>query len=169
MSKSFRDWNVDQVWLLPPSINDFVPADHVAHFVRDTVRTALDLGLIYRSYRSERGQPPFHPAMMVALLLYAYSQGLYASRRIAKACEERVDFMAVTGMQKPDFRTIAKFRRRHLPALQLLFVESLRLCREAGLVELGHVALDGTKIKARPSQTWGCYEGALSRRIGRAG
>src|SRR5882762_4086388 len=74
MSKSFRDWNVDQVWLLPPSINDFVPADHVAHFVRDTVRTALDLGLIYRSYRSERGQAPFHPAMMVALLLYAYSQ-----------------------------------------------------------------------------------------------
>jgi transposase len=152
MSKSFREWNVDQVWLLPPSINDFVPADHVAHFVRDTVRTALDLGLIYRSYRSERGQPPFHPAMMVALLLYAYSQGVYASRRIAKGCEERVDFMAVTGMQKPDFRTIAKFRRRHLPALRLLFVESLRLCREAGLVELGHVSLDGTKIKANASK-----------------
>jgi transposase len=152
MSKSFREWNVDQVWLLPPSINDFVPADHVAHFVRDTVRTALDLGLIYRSYQSERGQPPFHPAMMVALLLYAYSQGLYASRRIAKACEERVDFMAVTGMQKPDFRTIAKFRQRHLPALRLLFIGSLRLCREAGLVELGHVALDGTKIKANASK-----------------
>jgi len=152
MSKSFREWNVDQVWLLPPSVNDFVPADHVAHFVRDTVRTALDLGLIYRSYKSDRGQPPFHPAMMVALLLYAYSQGVYASRRIAKACEERVDFMAVTGMQKPDFRTIAKFRRRHLPALRLLFIESLRLCREAGLVELGHVALDGTKIKANASK-----------------
>lgn len=152
MSKSFRAWNVDQVWLLPPSINDFVPADHVAHFVRDTVRTALDLRLIYLSYKSERGQPPFHPAMMVALLLYAYSQGVYASRRIAKACEERVDFMAVTGMQKPDFRTIAKFRQRHLPALRLLFIESLRLCREAGLVELGHVALDGTKLKANASK-----------------
>jgi len=152
MSKSFREWNVDQVWLLPPSVNDFVPADHVAHFVRDTVRTALDLQLIYRSYKSERGQPPFHPAMMVALLLYAYSQGIYASRRIAKACEERIDFMAVTGMQKPDFRTISKFRQRHLPALRLLFVESLRLCREAGLVELGHVALDGTKIKANASK-----------------
>jgi transposase len=152
MSKGFRDWNVDQVWLLPPSVNDFVPADHVAHFVRDTVRTALDLRLIYRSYKGERGQPPFHPAMMVALLLYAYSQGVYASRRIAQGCEERVDFMAVTGMQKPDFRTIAKFRQRHLPALRLLFVESLRLCREAGLVELGHVALDGTKIKANASK-----------------
>ncbi len=152
MSKSFREWDVDQVWLLPPSVNDFVPPDHVAHFVRDTVRTALDLRLIYRSYKSERGQPPFHPAMMVALLLSAYSQGVYASRRIAKGCEERVDFMAVTGMQKPDFRTIAKFRQRHLPALRLLFVESLRLCREAGLVELGHVALDGTKIKANASK-----------------
>lgn len=152
MSKRFRDWNVDQVWLLPPSVNDFVPPDHVAHFVRDTVRTALDLGLIYRSYRSERGQPPFHPAMMVALLLYAYSQGLYASRRIAQACEERVDFMAVTGMQKPDFRTIAKFRQRHLPALRMLFVQVLQLCREVGLVELGHVALDGTKIKANASK-----------------
>jgi len=152
MSKSFRDWDVDQIWLLPPSVNDLVPPDHVAHFVRDTVRTALDLGLIYRSYKSERGQPPFHPAMMVALLLYGYSQGIYASRRIARACEERVDFMAVTGMQKPDFRTIAKFRKRHLPALRLLFVQVLRLCREAGLVELGHVALDGTKIKANASK-----------------
>lgn len=152
MSKNFREWNVDQVWLLPPSINDFVPADHVAHFVRETVREALDLGLIYRSYKSERGQPPFHPAMMVALLLYAYSQGIYASRRIARACEERVDFMAVTGVQKPDFRTISKFRQRHFPALRMLFIQVLRLCREAGLVELGHVSLDGTKIKGNASK-----------------
>lgn len=152
MSKTFRDWNVDQPWLLPPSINDFVPADHVAHFVRETVREGLDLRLIYLSYKGERGQPPFHPAMMVALLLYAYSQGLYASRRIAKGCEERVDFMAATGGQKPDFRTVAKFRKRHLPALRMLFIQVLRLCREAGLVELGHVALDGTKIKANASK-----------------
>jgi transposase len=152
MSKPFREWNIDQPWLLPPSVNDFVPADHVAHLVRETVREALDLSLIYRSYKSDRGQPPFHPAMMVALLLYAYSQGVYASRRIARGCEERIDFMAVTGMQKPDFRTIAKFRQRHLPALRLLFVQVLRLCREAGLVELGHVALDGTKIKANASK-----------------
>lgn len=152
MSKTFRDWKVDQPWLLPPSINDFVPADHVAHFVRETVREGLDLRLIYLSYKGERGQPPFHPAMMVALLLYAYSQGIYASRRIAKACEERIDFMAVTGGEKPDFRTIAKFRTRHLPALRMLFIQVLRLCREAGLVELGHVALDGTKIKANASK-----------------
>jgi transposase len=152
MSKTFREWTVDQPWLLPPSINDFVPADHVAHFVRETVREGLDLKLIYLSYKGERGQPPFHPAMMVALLLYAYSQGIYASRRIAKACEERIDFMAVTGGQKPDFRTVAKFRTRHLPALRMLFIQVLRLCRESGLVELGHVALDGTKIKANASK-----------------
>ena len=152
MKTTFREWNVDQLWLLPPSLNDFVPADHVSHFVRETVRDALDLRLIYQSYKEERGQPPFHPAMMVALLLYAYSQGIYASRRIAKACEERVDFMAVTGVQKPDFRTIAKFRSRHLPALRMLFIQVLRLCREAGLVELGHVAFDGTKIKANASK-----------------
>lgn len=152
MSKTFRDWNVDQPWLLPPSINDFVPADHVAHFVRETVREGLDLKLIYLSYKGERGQPPFHPAMMVAVLLYAYSQGIYASRRIARACEERIDFMAVTGGEKPDFRTIAKFRQRHLPALRMLFIQVLRLCREAGLVELGHVALDGTKVKANASK-----------------
>src|SRR5437588_2411718 len=89
--------------------------------------------------------------MMVALLLYAYSRGVYSSRRIAQACEERVDFMAVTAMNRPDFRTIAAFRRRHLKALGDLFVQVLKLCRAAGLVKLGHVSLDGTKIKANAS------------------
>src|SRR3984893_14464286 len=89
--------------------------------------------------------------MMVALLLYAYSRGVYSSRRIARACEERVDFMAVTAMNQPDFRTIAKFRQRHLKALGDLFVQVLKLCRAAGLVQLGHVALDGTKVRANAS------------------
>jgi IS5 family transposase len=89
--------------------------------------------------------------MMVALLLYAYSRGVYSSRRIAQACEERVDFMAVTAMNRPDFRTIAKFRQRHLTALSDLFVQVLKLCRAAGLVKLGHVALDGTKVQANAS------------------
>jgi hypothetical protein len=89
---------------------------------------------------------------MAALLLYAYSRGLYASRRIAVACDERVDVMAVTGMQRPDFRTISDFRKRHLAALGALFVQVLELCREAGLVKLGHVALDGTRIKANASK-----------------
>src|SRR5260370_9890385 len=86
--------------------------------------------------------------MMATLLLYAYSQGVYSSRRIARGCEERLDFAAVTGMQRPDFRTISEFRKRHLAALSGLFRQVLKLCREAGLVKLGHVALDGTKIKA---------------------
>lgn len=148
MSKTFRPWDVDQVWLLPPSIQDLVPSGHMAHFVRDTVRTGLDLSAIVDAYDEERGYPPYHPGMMAALLLYAYSQGIYASRRIARACEERLDFAAVTGMQHPDFRTISEFRRRHLAALSALFVPVLKLCQAAGLVKLGHVALDGTKIKA---------------------
>jgi transposase len=152
MSKSFRSWDVDQGWLLPPSVHDFVPAGHLAHFVRDTVREALDLSAIMSTYDEDRGQPPYHPAMMVALLLYGYSRGVYASRRLAQACEERVDFMAVTGLNKPDFRTISDFRRRHLAALSELFVQVLRLCQSAGLVKLGHVAVDGTKLKANASR-----------------
>ncbi|MBI1778314.1 MAG: IS1182 family transposase [Proteobacteria bacterium] len=152
MSKTFRPWDVDQVWLLPPSIQDLVPAGHVAHFVRDTVRDALDLSRIMATYDEDRGYPPYHPGMMTALLLYGYSQGVYSSRRIARGCEERLDFAAVTGMQRPDFRTISDFRKRHLPALSGLFVQVLALCREAGLAKLGHVALDGTKLKANASK-----------------
>jgi transposase len=151
MSKTFRPWDVEQQWLLPPSVHELVPLGHVAHFVRDTVREDLDLGPILSAYEEERGYPPYHPVMMVALLLYAYSRGVYSSRRIAQSCEERVDFMAVTAMNRPDFRTIALFRRRHLKALGDLFVQVLKLCRAAGLVKLGHVSLDGTKVQANAS------------------
>ena len=152
MSKIFRSWDVDQGWLLPPSVHEFVPAGHLAHFVRDTVREGLDLSAILGTYVEERGYPPYHPGMMVALLLYAYSRGVYSSRRIAQACEERVDFMAVTGLNRPDFRTISDFRRRHLVALSALFEQVLKLCQAAGLVRLGHVAVDGTKLKANASR-----------------
>jgi transposase len=151
MSKTFRAWDVEQRWLLPPSVDDLVPADHLAHLVRETVRQELDLSAILSTYTEERGYPPYHPAMMVALLLYAYSRGVYSSRRIAQGCEERVDFMAVTALNRPDFRTIATFRQRHLKALGDLFVQILKLCRAAGLVKLGHVALDGTKLQANAS------------------
>jgi transposase len=152
MSKTFRSWDVDQSWLLPPSVHEFVPAGHLAHFVRDTVREGLDLSGILERYWEDRGYPPYHPGMMVALLLYGYARGVYSSRRLAQACEERVDFMAVTGLNKPDFRTISEFRRRHLKALSGLFVQVLQLCQSAGLVKLGHVAVDGTKVKANASR-----------------
>ncbi len=152
MSKTFRDWEPEQIWLLPPSVQELVPAGHVAHFVREVVRSGLDLREIMASYGEERGYPPYHPGMMVALLLYAYSQGIYSSRRIGRGCEERLDFAAVSGLQRPDFRTISDFRNRHGEALKGLFVQVLRLCRAAGLVKLGHVALDGTKVKANASK-----------------
>ena len=152
MSKTFREWNLDQALLLPPSVHDFVPAGHLSRFVVTLVTEELDLAAILASYKGEKGQPPYHPAMMVALLLYAYAVGIYSSRRIAKACVERVDFMAIVALDAPDFRTVAEFRRRHLAALSSLFVQVLKLCAGAGLVKLGHVALDGTKIKANASK-----------------
>jgi transposase len=152
MSKTFRPWDVDQIWLLPPSVQDFVPAGHLAHFVREVVCDGLDLSAIVALYGEERGQPPYHPGMMVALLLYAYSRGIYSSRQIARGCEERLDFQAVTALNRPDFRTISDFRKRHLEALAGLFQQVLRLCRRAGLVGFGHVALDGTKVKANASK-----------------
>ena len=152
MSKTFRAWDVDQGWLLPSSVHEYVPPGHLAHFVRDTVREALDLSAITGVYTAEQGQPPYHPGMLLALLLYGYSRGIYSSRQLARACEERVDVMAVTGLNRPDFRTISDFRRRHLVALQGLFVQVLRLCQAAGLVKLGHVAVDGTKLRANASK-----------------
>jgi transposase len=152
MSKTFRPWNVDQPLELPRSILEFVPAGHVAHFIRNLVREQLDLSPILDSYTQMRGYPPFHPTMMTALLLYAYSQGVYSSRKIAQGCENRLDFLAVTAMNRPDHRTISRFRRRHLSALGGLFVQILQLCQKAGLAELGHVSLDGTKIKANASK-----------------
>src|SRR5947199_10105941 len=152
MGKTFRDWDIEQLMMFPPSVEDFVPQGHVAHFVRSTVSEALDLSAIVDCYNEERGYPPYHPVMMTALLLYAYCQRIYSSRRIARACAERVDFMAVTALQRPDFRTIATFRRRHLAPLRALFQQVLVLCRRAGLVRLGHVALDGTKIRANGSK-----------------
>ena len=152
MSKTFRPWKIDEPLLLPPLVADFVAEDHLARFVLNLVREEIDLAAIVGSYDSDRGQPPFHPVMMTALLLYSYCCGVYSSRRIARACGERVDFMSIVALDAPDFRTVAEFRRRHLQALSSLFIQILHLCERAGLVKLGHVALDGTKIKANASK-----------------
>ena len=152
MSRHFRPWKIDQTQLLPSAVVDYVPADHLAQFVVALAREHVDLSEIVASYKSGLGQPPFDPRMMTALLLYAYCSGLYSSRRIAKACAERVDFMMIVAHDAPDFRTIADFRKRHLPALGRLFLQVLKLAEKAGLAKLGHVALDGTKIKANASK-----------------
>src|ERR1700739_4319547 len=152
MSKYFRPWNIDQTLLLPPNVQDFVPKDHVSRFIVELVQESLDLREITGSYVSGLGQPPFDPRMMVALLLHSYASGLYSSRRIAKACRERNDFVMIVALDPPDFRTISDFRKRHLKALGALFLQVLKLCETAGLVKLGHVALDGTKIKANASK-----------------
>lgn len=152
MSKHFRPWKIDQPLLLPPSVADFVPTEHVSHFLVGMVRETLDLSEFMASYPSTLGQPPFDPRMMVALLLHAYMSGIPSSRRIAKACRERNDFIMIVGLDPPDFRTIAEFRKRHLKAMDALFVQVLKLCEAAGLAKLGHVALDGTKIKANASK-----------------
>src|SRR5216683_7012934 len=152
MSKRFRAWKIDEPLFLPPTVQDFVAEDHLARFVLSLVKDDLGLSRITGSYGSERGQPPFDPIMMTALLLYSYCCGIYSSRRIAKACRERVDFMSIVGLDAADFRTISDFRKRHLKALGELFKQVLHLCEKAGLVKLGHVALDGTKIKANASK-----------------
>jgi transposase len=152
MSKTFRAWKIDEPMFLPPTVGDFVAKDHLARFVLSLVRDDLDLSEITGTYGSEKGQPPFDPTMVTTLLLYSYCCGIYSSRRIAKACRERVDFMSIVGLDALDFRTISDFRKRHLKALGGLFRQVLQLCEKAGLVKLGHVALDGTKINANASK-----------------
>src|SRR5580765_885645 len=152
MSKEFRPWKIDEAQLLPPSVQDYVPRDHLSRLIVELVREELDLSAIAGSYKSALGQPPFDPRMMTALLLHGYASGIYSSRRIARAVVERADFMMIVAGDPPDFRTISEFRRRHLRALADLFVQVLKLAEKAGLVKLGHVALDGTKIKANASK-----------------
>jgi transposase len=153
MTKTFRPYSLDQQLLLPPDLRSWVPEGDLALFVSDVV-DALDLSAIYAAYESGegRGQPPYHPAMMVKLLLYAYCIGLPSSRKIERATYRDVAVRVLAGDQHPDHDSIAEFRKRHLGALAALFVQGLRLCQAAGLVTLGHVALDGTKLKANASK-----------------
>ena len=152
MSKTYRPWNPNQQYLLPPSVQDWLPENDLVYFILDTVNE-LDISAITQKYEQEkRGYPPYHPRMMVALLLYAYCRGIFSSRKIMRACQERLTFRVIAGDDIPDFHTISDFRKLHLKELQLLFIQVLRLCQEAGLVKLGHIALDGTKIKANASR-----------------
>jgi len=149
---TFRRYDPEQLLLLPPDMTQWLSADHLVYFVRDLVGQ-MDLSGIYQSYDgSQGGFPPYHPEMMVSLLIYAYCVGVPSSRQIEKATHESVPFRVLTADQHPDHDTIAEFRRRHLKVLASLFVQVLVLCRKAGLVKLGHVSLDGTKVRANASK-----------------
>jgi len=153
MGQNFIADTVDQTLLFPPSLHDWLPEGHLARFLLDVV-AALDLSAIFTSYQEKdaRGQAAYAPEMMVRLLLYGYATGVYSSRKIEKRTYEDLAFRYLSGDQHPDHATIAEFRKRHLEALSGLFTQALLLCSEAGLVKLGHVSIDGTKIKANASK-----------------
>lgn len=153
MSKRFRACDLDQPYLLPPSLHDWLPENHLARFIAE-VSNELDLTAIYREYERKdgRGLCAYHPLLMTRLLLYGYAKGVTSSRSIERATYEDIPFRYLSADQHPDHDTIAHFRRQHLSALEELFLQALRLCQKAGLVKLGNVAIDGTKIMANASR-----------------
>ena len=164
MNKTYQPWTQDQAYLLPPSLREWLPEDHLSWFIVDVVGQ-LDLSAVESAIQSKdaRGQRPYHPAMMVALLVYAYCTGVYSSRRIERACHEDVAFRVITGNAQPYFTTINEFRRVHREHFAELFVQVLELCREAGLVKLRHVAIDGTKVRANASKHKAMSYGRMDR------
>src|SRR5947208_3200488 len=152
MRKTYREWSPNQGYVFPPSPQDWLPEGDLVYFLLDTVAT-LDLSPIYAHCGRElRGQPPFHPRMMVALLLYCYATGTRSSRKVMRRCQTDVACRVIVGEDVPDFRTISDFRKIHLARLEALFVEVLKLRALAGLAKVGTIALDGTKVKANASR-----------------
>src|SRR5487761_1716357 len=152
MPKTFRPYVPDQMLLLPPSVRDWVPEGDLAHVISEVV-DALDLSEIEDVYEEElRGYPPYHPRMMTKLWLYAYAVGTRSCRKLAQLVQRDVGFMMLAAANQPDFRTLNSFRLRHLAALSGLFVQVVRLCEKKGLVQLRHVAVDGTRVKANASK-----------------
>src|SRR5690349_3722883 len=148
MGKTFRAYDMNQQLLLPPDLRQWLREDHLALYVSDVVES-LDLSAITKVYDEGdlRGRPPYHPALMVKLLIYGYCVGKLSSRKLEQATYDDVAFRVLSCNQQPDHDSIAGFRKRHLQELAGLFVQVLQLCERAGLVKLGHVAIDGTKIK----------------------
>ena len=152
MSKTYVPYDPDQQLLLPAALQEWLPDDHLAYFISDVV-DQLDLSSITARYEGERrGGPPYHPRMMVKVLLYGYCVGVASSRRIAQRLHEDIAFRVLAANNTPDFRTISDFRKDHLAALSGLFLQVLAFCQRVGLVKLGHVALDGTKVRANASR-----------------
>ena len=151
-TKTFRAYDQDQAFLMPPSLNDWLPQDHLARMVDALVEDTLDLSAVLASYVGERGFPPYDPRLMLKVLIYGYATGRTSSRRLARACEEDVPVRFLAANQTPDHRSICKFRKRHLAAFEDLFVQVLQVAARAGLVSLGRVALDGSKVRANASR-----------------
>lgn len=152
MAKSYRPYFPDEELLLPPSLREWMPEDHLAYFVSDVV-DQLDLSAMDEVYGSEkRGQPPYNPRMMTKLLVYAYCVGVFSSRRIERRLVEDIAFRVLAADNQPNFRTISDFRKIHLKTLEGLFEQVLKIALEAGAMKVGRVALDGTKIKANASK-----------------
>ena len=163
MGKCFRTDDLNQALLLPPSLHDWLPEKHLARFIADVVES-LDLSAFYRSYEEKdgRGQAAYHPGLMVRLLLYGYCIGVSSSRQVERKTYEDVAFRYLAADQHPDHSTVSEFRQRHLSALAGLFQQALQLCQKAGLVKLGHVALDGSKIQANASKHKAMSYGRMS-------
>jgi len=136
-AKTFRHYDPSQGFLLPPSLDDWLPEDHEARFIAEVVDDLLDLSVIYASYTTADGAPPYDPRMMLKLLLYSYSIGVTSSREMERRCATDVAFRFLSANAAPDYRSIARFRRRHLKALDELFTQVLVLCATAGLLKLG--------------------------------
>jgi transposase len=152
INKRFRPFEPDAVMLVPPSLDEWLPENHLSRFIAEIVETSLDLDRFYSSYRKIKGQPPYDPRLMVRVLLYGYCVGVRSSRELERACVDVVAFRWLSAQQTPDFRSIGRFRKRHLAALGNVFLQALELCRAAGMVSLGRVALDGTKVRANASR-----------------
>jgi transposase len=162
--RHYHPYTPDQAALLPQSFRELISASDPVHAVLRAVEQ-LDLGAIHEKLRAVRGRPPYHPRAMVGLLLYGACRGIYSSRRLQAACGQDVSFMYLMGRLQPDFHTICEFRQRFETDLKGLFSQVLELCRRAGLVRLGHVALDGTKVRANASKHKAMsYERLLSKR-----
>jgi transposase len=165
ISSRFKSYCPDQILLLPPDMKQWLPEGDLAYFLMDVVGE-LDLSAIYNRYSSSRaGQPPYNPRMMTSLLLYAYCMGMPSSRKIEAATFNQIPFRVITADQHPDHDTIADFRKMHLKALAGLFVGVLQLCQKAGLVKLGHISLDGTKVKANASKHKAMSYGRMNKTI----
>ena len=149
--RPYHEYTPDQSFLLPPSLDDLIAPGDPVRFLREILPT-LDLGAFHAAYRCERGRPPYDPEMMLGLLLYGHMRRIRSSRRLAEACRRDVAFIYLAGRATPDFHTVSEFRRRFTEETRGLFVQVLHLCREAGLVRLGHVSLDGTKVRANASK-----------------